>query len=74
MVITESNYRKWSLRYWLAEPTIEPAPEGYVCIDITRPSFPDLKDLTPKQRKKFIKVLRKHPEYLHEIQCERTVQ
>jgi hypothetical protein len=76
MVITHENYLRWALRYWLAEPVIEPCPPGYVCIDMARPAFPDLmKDLTPRQRKKFIPVLRRHPEYLqYEIGCSHEPQ
>lgn len=67
MQITRENYRRWAMRFWLAEPHIDPCPDGYVCLSPHRPSFPDLATLTPSERRLLIPVIARHPEYLHEI-------
>ena len=76
MQITRENYRRWAMRFWLAEPHIDPCPEdGYVCLSPLQPSFPNLATLTPSERRKMRRVLAHHPEYLeHEVWCAGKVQ
>jgi hypothetical protein len=60
--------REGIIRYWASEP-IKEYKEGY--FSLNQVPFPDLKSLLPKEKKVMRRVLKKHPEYLLEIWCDK---
>jgi hypothetical protein len=64
--------RESILKYWLSEPVRGYIADGWV--ELSHIPFPDLSECSPAERAALRRIVEKHPEYLHEILCDRRLQ
>jgi len=62
--------REGIIQYWLTEP-VRDFREGFIRLDAI--PFPDLEMLTTQERDAIRPVLQRHPEYVLEIWCKKTI-